>query len=67
MQYLHILDWFFFERIEAIVKHWLLNLYEAEWHWYRFEYVAIRGAIHCLGAAKSKSDPSWCNLSPGQY
>ena len=27
-----------------------------EWHWYRFEYAAIRGVIHCYDLPSLKSD-----------
>ena len=49
----HITDWFFTQRLENFIKHWLYNSLDAEWHWYRFEYQA-RGSIHCHGVAKLK-------------
>ena len=58
----HIVDWFFTQRIEAFVKHWLYNTLDAKWHWYRFEYQG-RGSIHCHGTAKLKNDPGLCELT----
>ena len=58
----HITDWFFTQRLENFIKHWLHNSLDAEWHWYRFEYQA-RGSIHCHGVAKLKNDPGLCQLS----
>lgn len=57
----HITDWFFTQRLEHFIKHWLYNSVDAEWHWYRFEYQA-RGSIHCHGVAKLKNDPGLCKL-----
>ena len=36
----HITDYFFTQRLENFIEHWLYNSLEAEWHWYRFEYQA---------------------------
>lgn len=58
----HITDWFFTQRLELFIKHWLYNSLDADWHWYRFEYQA-RGSIHCHGVAKLKNDPGLCKLS----
>lgn len=58
----HITDWFFTQRLENFIKHWLYNSLDAEWHWYRFEYQA-RGSIHRHGVAKLKNDPGLCQLS----
>lgn len=58
----HITDWFFTQRLENFIKHWLYGTLDAEWHWYRFEYQA-RGSIHCHGVAKLKNDPGLCKLS----
>ena len=58
----HITDWFFTQRLENFIKHWLYNSLDADWHWYRFEYQA-RGSIHCHGVAKLKNDPGLCELS----
>lgn len=57
-----ITDWFFTQRLENFIKHWLYSSLDAEWHWYRFEYQA-RGSIHCHGVAKLKNDPGLCQLS----
>ena len=46
----HITDWFFTQRLENFIKHWLYNSLDAEWHWYIFEYQAW-GRIHCHGVA----------------
>ena len=48
---------------EEFVKHWLYNILETQWDYYRFEYAAIRGAIHCHYLAKLKSDPGLCNFA----
>ena len=58
----HIVDWFFTQRLESFIKHWLYNTLDAKWHWYRFEYQA-RGSIHCHGTAKLNNDPGLCNLT----
>ena len=58
----HITDWFFTQRLESFIKHWLYNSLGAKWHWYRFEYQA-RGSIHCHGVAKLDNDPGLCKLS----
>ena len=59
----HLLDWFFTERVEKFVKHWLKNTLGSTWHWFRYEYAVQRGSIHCHGVAKLKSDPNLCELS----
>ena len=59
----HLLDWFFTERTEQFVKHWLKNTLGATWHWFRYEYAVQRGSIHCHGVAKLESDPGLCDLS----
>ena len=59
----HLLDWFFTERTEQFVKHWLKNTLGATWHWFRYEYAVQRGSIHCHGVAKLQSDPGLCDLS----
>ena len=58
----HITDWFFTQRLESFIKHWLYHSLDAKWHWYRFEYQA-RGSIHCHGVAKLKNDPGLSTLS----
>ena len=52
----HLADWFFVQRLEAFVTHWLNGVLDAEWYWYQFEYQA-RGSIHAHGCAKLKNDP----------
>ena len=52
----HLTDWFFLQRLEAFVTHWLNGVLDAEWYWYRFEYQA-RGSIHAHGCAELKNDP----------
>ncbi|CAB4011187.1 Hypothetical predicted protein [Paramuricea clavata] len=52
----HIVDWFFTQRLESLVKHWLYDTLGAKWHWFRYEYQG-RGSIHCHGTAKLKNDP----------
>ena len=58
----HVADWFFTQRIESFIKHWLYKTLDAKWHWYRFEYQG-RGSIHCHGTAKLNNDPGLCNLT----
>lgn len=58
----HIVDWFFTQRLESFIKHWLYKTLDAKWHWYRFEYQA-RGSIHCHGTAKLNNDPGLCDLT----
>ncbi|CAB4017851.1 ATP-dependent DNA helicase PIF1, partial [Paramuricea clavata] len=36
----HLTDWFFMQRLQEFVRHWLNGVLDAEWHWYRFEYQA---------------------------
>ncbi|CAB3983695.1 Hypothetical predicted protein [Paramuricea clavata] len=52
----HLTDWFFMQRLQEFVRHWLNGVLDAEWHWYRFEYQA-GGSIHCHGCAKLKNYP----------
>ena len=52
---LHVVDWFFTQRLEHFIKYWLYESLGAKWHWYRFEYQA-RGSIHCHGSAKRNND-----------
>ena len=59
----HIFDWFFTERTESFVKHWLYNTLGAKWHWFRYEFAVQRGSIHCHGLAKLSSDPGLCELT----
>lgn len=59
----HLLDWFFTERVEKFVKHWLKNTLGSTWHWFLYEYAVQRGSIHCHGVAKLESDPNLCELS----
>ena len=59
----HIADWFFTERVEGFVKHWLYNSLDAKWHWFRYEYQGRRGSIHLHGTAKLKNDPGLCELT----
>jgi hypothetical protein len=33
----HITDWYFTKRLSDLIKHWLYDEMDAEWHWYRFE------------------------------
>ena len=58
----HIVDWFFTQRLESFVKHWLYDTLDAKWHWFRYEYQG-RGSIHCHGTAKLKNDPGLCKLT----
>ena len=47
----HLVDWFFTQRLESFIKHWLYESLGAKWHWFRYEYQG-RGSIHCHGIAK---------------
>ena len=58
----HIVDWFFTQRLESFVKHWLYDSLGAKWHWFRYEYQG-RGSIHCHGTAKLNNDPGLCQLT----
>jgi hypothetical protein len=55
-------DWFFTQRLESFVKHWLYDTLGAKWHWFRYEYQG-RGSIHCHGTAKLNNDPGLCQLT----
>ncbi len=58
----HLVDWFFTQRLESFVKHWLYETLGAKWHWFRYEYQG-RGSIHCHGTAKLNNDPGLCQLT----
>ena len=58
----HVVDWFFTQRLESFVKHWLYDTLGAKWHWFRYEYQG-RGSIHCHGTAKLDNDPGLCQLT----
>ena len=58
----HVVDWFFTQRLESFVKHWLYETLGAKWHWFRYEYQG-RGSIHCHGTAKLNNDPGLCHLT----
>jgi len=59
----HLLEWFFTERTELFVRHWLYNTLGAQWHWFRYEFTVNRGSIHCHRLAKLEFDPGLCVLS----
>ena len=58
----HIVDWFFTQRLESFVKHWLYDTLGAKWHRFRYEYQG-RGSIHCHGTAKLNNDPGLCQVT----
>ena len=58
----HVVDWFFTQRLESFVNHWLYDTLGAKWHWFRYEYQG-RGSIHCHGTAKLNNDPGLCQLT----
>ncbi|XP_028394509.1 uncharacterized protein LOC114518706 [Dendronephthya gigantea] len=58
----HLVDWFFTQRLESFVKHWLYETLGAKWHLFRYEYQG-RGSIHCHGTAKLNNDPDLCQLT----
>ena len=57
----HITDWYFTSKLTDWIQHWLYNVLDARWHWYRFEYQA-RGSTHAHGCAKLANDPGICEL-----
>lgn len=57
----HMTDWYFTNRLQDFVDHWLYASLDAQWHWYRIEYQA-RGSTHAHGCAKLKNDPGICNF-----
>ncbi|CAB3994683.1 ATP-dependent DNA helicase PIF1, partial [Paramuricea clavata] len=71
----HVVDWFFTQRLESFVNHWLYDTLGAKWHWFRYEYALGakwhwfryeyqgRGSIHCHGTAKLNNDPGLCQLT----
>ena len=58
----HIVDWFFTQRLESFVKHWLYDTLGAKWHWFRYKYQG-RGSVRCHGTAKLNNDPGLCQLT----
>ena len=46
-------------RLESLIKYWLYNTLDANWHWFRYEY-QCRGSIYCHGIAKLNNDPGLC-------
>ena len=58
-----VVAYFFTQRLERFIKHWLYETLDADWHWYHYEYQKIRGSIHCHETAKLKNDPGLCNLT----
>ena len=59
----HIVDAYFTEKTQAFIKTWLYKYLGASWHWYRFEFAALRGTIHCHGLAKLVNDPNLIDLT----
>ena len=59
----HIVVWYFQHRTEKFVKYWLYEYLGATWHWFRYEFAALRGSVHCHGLAKLKNDPGLVELS----
>ena len=58
----HLTDWFFTNKLDNFIKHWLVGTLDAEWNWYRYEWQA-RGSIHAHGCAKLKNDLGFCDLA----
>ena len=58
----HFVDWFFTQRLESFIKHWLYDTLGAKWHWFRYEYQG-RVSIHYHGTAKLNNDPGLCQLT----
>lgn len=57
----HLTDWYSTSKLSDWIRHWLYNVLDAQWHWYRFEYQA-RGSTHAHGCAKLGNDPGICEL-----
>ena len=57
----HLTDWFFCNKLKDFVNHWLLQVLDAQYYWYRIEYQA-RGSAHAHGCARLKNDPGICSL-----
>ena len=59
----HLTDWFFCNKLKDFVNHWLLQILDAQYYWYRIEYQA-RGSAHAHGCAcaRLKNDPGICRL-----
>ena len=57
----HLTDWFFCNKLKDFVNHWLLQVLDAQYYWYRNEYQA-RGSAHAHGCARLKNDPGICSL-----
>ena len=38
----HITDWFFHAKLTDFVQHFLYDTLDAEWHWYRYEYLHMQ-------------------------
>ena len=36
----HLTDWYFSCRLADFVQHWLYDILDCDWHWYRLEYQA---------------------------
>jgi hypothetical protein len=56
----HVVDWFFTQRLESFLKHWLYDTLGEKWHWFRYEYQG-RGSIHYHGTDKLNNDPGLCS------
>ena len=59
---LHLVDWFFTQRLERFIKHWRYESLGEKMRWFRYEYQG-RGSIHCHGTAKLNNDPGLCQLT----
>ena len=57
----HLTDWFFCNKLKDFVNHWLLQVLDSQYYWYRIEYQA-RGSTHAHGCARLKNDPGICSL-----
>ena len=53
----HIVDWFFTQRLESFVKHWLYEMLDAKCHWFRYEYQG-RGRINLFFRLERNSEMS---------
>lgn len=62
----HLVDSFFCRRMEALKSHFLNNVLDAEWSWFRYEY-QMRGALHAHGCSRLKNDPGLAELAAKGY
>ena len=62
----HIVDTYFSMRLEALMKRFMDQMLDADWHWHRFEWQS-RTAIHAHGVVKLKNYPGLVDLATKAY